>query len=42
MAKHVAYLLGVGNVMGSMLGPNHVITKDVKFVPTAAMSDARH
>ncbi len=25
--------------MGSMLGPNRVIAKDVKVVPTAAMSD---
>ena len=31
---------GVGRVMGSMLGPNRVIAKDVK--PTTAMSDARH
>ncbi len=27
---HIAYLLGVGKVMGSMLGPNHVIAKDFK------------
>ncbi len=28
--KHIAYLLGVGKVIGSMLGPNRVIAKDVK------------
>ena len=27
-------------IIGSMLGPNRVIAKDVKVVPTAAMSDA--
>ena len=44
MAQHVVYLLGVGKVIGSMLGPNRVKDKDVKLkaVPTAAMSDARY
>ncbi len=28
--------------MGSILGPNHVLAKGVKIVPTAAMSDARN
>ena len=33
----------VMEVMGSILGPNRVIAKDVKScIPTAAMSDARH
>ena len=31
-----------GKVIGSMLGPNCVIAKDVKVVPTAAMSNAQH
>ena len=39
VAKHVAHTLGVGKVMGSMLGPNGVIAKDVI---NACMSDARH
>ncbi len=30
VAYDVAYLFGVGKVMGSMLGPNSVIAKDVK------------
>ncbi len=30
VALHIAYLLGVGKVMGSMLRPNCVIYKDVK------------
>ena len=38
----IAYLLGVGKVMGSMLGPNRVIAKDVKVVLIATMSVARH
>ncbi len=41
VAYHEAYLLGVGKVMGSMLGPSHVIAKDVKKC-TAAISDAQH
>ncbi len=42
VAYHVAYLLCVGKVMGSMLGPNRIIAKDVKVVPTDEMLDARH
>ena len=38
----VAYPLGVGEVMGSILGLNCVIAKDVKVLPTGAMSDAQH
>ncbi len=30
MALHVAYLLGIGKVIGSMLRPNRIIAKDVK------------
>ncbi len=37
----VSEVLGVGRVMGSMFGPNHVIAKDVKNC-TAAMSDTQH
>ncbi len=29
--KHIAYLVGVGKVMGSMLGPNHVIDNAFKI-----------
>ncbi len=32
MAKHIAYLLGIGKVMGSVLGPNRVIAKYVKIL----------
>ncbi len=39
MELHVAHLLAVGQVMGSILSPNCDIAKDV---PTAAMSVARH
>ena len=40
MDQLVAHPLVVGEVIGSNLG--HFITKDVKMVPTAAMSDVRH
>ena len=29
-------------VMGSMLGLNHILAKDVKVVPTADMPEARN
>ncbi len=32
LAEHVAHPLGVGKVMGSMLGPNWVIVKNIKSV----------
>ncbi len=41
-AWHNKLSLGVEEVMGSMLGPNHVIAKEVKVVTTADMSDAIH
>ncbi len=41
VAEHLAHLLGVWQVMGSILCINCVIAKDVKSC-TAAMSDARH
>ena len=42
MAKYVAHPLSLGKVIGLILGPNHVIAKDVKVVPTAVGSNARH
>ena len=38
----VAHILGVGNMMGSMLGPNRVKAKDVIKIVTTAMSDAQY
>ena len=30
VASHIAYLFGVGKIIGSNLGPNRIIAKDVK------------
>ena len=39
----MVHLLGVGKVMGSMLGPNRLIAKDVKSCTySAALSKARN
>ncbi len=42
IAYHLAYPLGVGKLMGSILGKNRVLAKDVKSYTYVAMSDARH
>ena len=42
VVQHVVHPLGIGEVSGLILSPNHVTAKDAKRIHTAAMSDTQY